>query len=65
MGPIGKLLVAACLTQIEFPAHATDATPASVVKIETVLQTVDPMVPWKKHSSSHSGGRGGRRGHPL
>jgi S1-C subfamily serine protease len=58
MGRFYSFIVVACLIQIALPSQANDATPSSVVKIETVLQNVDPMAPWKKHSSSHSGGSG-------
>ncbi len=49
MGRMCNLIAAAFVIQIAHPSHAMDATPSSVVKIETVLQTVDPMFPWKKH----------------
>ncbi len=58
MGRICALVVAACVTATELPAHANDATSSSVVKIETVLPTIDPMAPWKKSSSSHASGSG-------
>ncbi len=55
---ICKLLVGAYLIQIGLRACANDTAPSSVVKIETVLQSVDPMVPWKKHASLHASGSG-------
>jgi S1-C subfamily serine protease len=58
MGRICNVIAAAVFILTDVPLHAVDVTPSSVVKIETVLQTVDPIAPWKKHSSSHSGGSG-------